>query len=455
MTLTTRLTVFFLAALAVVLAGFSAGLYLLARHHLYRGADTQAAATLDALTAAVEFSDAGLEWEPQDRYADALRRDGAVRWGVFDAAGGQVDGSNSPADFWSAAPGGQPWLIARRDLTAEQQRPAKNADDGRRYDALTLAAAVPLGPVHDALRQLALTLAGLSAAAWLVTAVLGRWVCRRALAPVARMAGAVNLISSDRLGDRLPDPGTGDELADLGRAFNGLLGRLDDAFARQKRFTAEASHQLRTPLTGMLGQLEVALRRDRPPDDYRRALEAVRRQAEQLRDLTEMLLFLARADADARRPDTAVIDLGDWLRAFSVAVPGRESDVGLGTVADGVRARVQAPLLAQAVGNLVENACRYSDPGAPVRLHLEATAGEAVITVEDRGHGIDADDLPRVFEPFFRTADARNRGLAGTGLGLAVTARIVTALGGRVGAESRPGAGSRFWVAVPLAPADN
>src|SRR5207248_10102086 len=141
----------------------------------------------------------------------------------------------------------------------------------------------------------------------------GRALCRRALAPVTRMAGAARIMSAADLDQRLPAPGSRDELEDLRRAFNGLLGRLQEAFERQRRFTGDASHQLRTPLTVMLGQIEVALRRDRPAGEYRDALHVAHGQAVRLRQIVEMLLFLARADAEARLRHLERVELAGWL----------------------------------------------------------------------------------------------------------------------------------------------
>ncbi|WP_193789006.1 histidine kinase dimerization/phospho-acceptor domain-containing protein, partial [Zavarzinella formosa] len=404
MTLTNRLTLFFLAALAVVLTGFSAGLYLLVRDHLYREADSRAKGTIDSLVASVEDTPEGLEWEPEVRRTEALKRDSSLPWALYGPDGNWLDGSPSMRPMLSAllpphdderieqediSYKGKPWRLIRRTILPANFPMAGQECKGRhdRFAAFLFVTAEPLGPIHDDLRWLAATLAGLSLAAWTLTAILGRWFCRRALAPLTRMAGTVRLISSDRLDERLPDPKTNDELANLGTAFNDLLARLDDAFARQRRFTAEASHQLRTPLTGMLGQLEVALRRERSPEDYRRAMEAVQRQAMQMRELIEMLLFLARADADAKSPDTAVIELDVWLREFVKSWAGHEraADISLGTTNTGLRAKASSALLAQAVGNLLDNACRYSNPGMAIKLHLERREKEAVLTVEDMG----------------------------------------------------------------------
>src|SRR5207248_1878113 len=165
----------------------------------------------------------------------------------------------------------------------------------------------------------------------------GRALCRRALAPVTRMAGAARIMSAADLDQRLPAPGSRDELEDLGRAFNGLLGRLQESFERQRRFTGDASHQLRTPLTAILGQIEVVLRRDRPAEDYQRVLTLVQQQAAHLRQMVEMLLFLARADAEARLPHLETLDLARWVPAHlqSWSAHARQADFKTEDVTDG------------------------------------------------------------------------------------------------------------------------
>jgi signal transduction histidine kinase len=306
--------------------------------------------------------------------------------------------------------------------------------------------------MEGTLSSLALALAGLSAALLVTAALLARRLCRRALRPVTQMAGAARAMSATDLGLRLPGPGTGDELEDLCRAFNELLGRVQEAFERQRRFTGDASHQLRTPLAVMLGQLEVALRRERPAGEYREALSVAHAQAERLRRIVEALLFLARADAEALLPDLEVVDLGDWLTAHLRHWDGhaRRDNLSLNIPPDPPRrVRVQPALLGQLVDNLLDNALNYSEPGTPVTVTIEDAPGGATLTVADAGCGIAPEDLPHVFEPFYRSAQARRLGRAGVGLGLAVARRIAVALGGALTAESTPGAGSRFHLRLP------
>jgi heavy metal sensor kinase len=448
-----RLSAFFLAALAVVLLGFSASLYLLARAYLYQKVEERLTAALDTLAAAAEDDGEGLEWEPRDRHL-TLGQDTAadqVRWLVQDAEGRLRDRSANlaPDDpLPSGGPASPPWQLARRRLKAT----GTSIGPGR-HRTLVLTAGLSLGPVRGTLTTLALTLAGLSLVLWLAAALAGRWVCRQALAPVTRMAAAARAMGPADLRRRLPSPGTGDELEDLRRAFNDLLGRVEDALERQRRFAGDASHQLRTPLTAVLGQVEVALRRDRTAEDYRRVLGQVRGQALDLRRIVEALLFLARADAEADLDGLEVLDLAAWLPEQLQRWSGhaRAADLhAAGPPAGPLPVKVQPVLLGQLLDNLLDNAFKYSEPGTPVTVCLEPEAGAVRLVVEDAGCGIAAGDLPHVFEPFYRSAASRRQGRGGVGLGLAMVQRIALAFGGRVAVDSEPGRGSRFALHLPV-----
>lgn len=465
MTLTNRLTLFFLATQVMVLAAFSVTLYVLARGHLYDQLDARLSTTMDTLVALAEIEPDGLDWEPELRRLPAHWEGDPPVWAIYDETGNRIDGSHSPvntlAEFASPGPppvrethrvewGGSDWRVAKQTLVFPDPGAIRSRPGRERHRTLVFVTAWPVAPVQGELRTLAWGLAVLSAGVWLLSGLAARWVCRRALSPVSRMTEAARRISADALGDRLPVPAARDELRDLAGSFNDLLARLQDAFERQRRFTGEASHQLRTPLTAMLGQMEVALRRDRDPDEYRRALTTAVAQAGRLRQIVESLLFLARADADAELPGLEVIDLAAWAGEYLAGHPhDRTADVRLAVSPDGVLVKAQPAMLAQVVGNLIDNACKYSDPGTPVVVSVGVEGGVAVLAVEDAGHGIGPDEVGRIFEPFFRSPEARRRGVGGVGLGLAVAARIVRSFGGQIDVRSEPGRGSRFAVRLP------
>jgi heavy metal sensor kinase len=477
-TLTNRLSLFFLAALALVLAGFSAALYLLARAHLHHEAADRLEAALATLTAAVEDGPAGLEWEPAERRLDlAARRSGAqLVWLVSDGRGQVVDRSVPPedADFLTEAAAhlraehrparrldwqGGRWQFRQQWLEAAQGKagshPSRN-DPNPRYPALVVTVATSLEPARATLRTLAMALTGLSVGIWLAALFLGRLLCRRALLPVQRMAACARAMDTADLGQRLPAAATGDELEDLGRAFNSLLDRLQESFERQRRFTGDASHQLRTPLAAMLGQVEVALRRERPADEYRRALACVQEQAGRMRRIVEALLFLARADGEAPLPGRERLDLAGWLPAHvrSWADHPRAADIIVAAGETGAaRVEVHPVLLGELVNILVDNACKHSPPGRPVTLRLQHRGEMVELSVQDEGCGIAEVDLPHVFEPFFRSGEARRSGVEGLGLGLAIARRLADAFGGTLTAASHPGQGSCFTLRLPAATA--
>ncbi|HZW29894.1 MAG TPA: ATP-binding protein [Isosphaeraceae bacterium] len=484
MSLATRVSAFFLIALALVLAGFSGTLYLLARSYLGRELDERLQAALDTLEASVDIEPGGLEWEPADRQMTlGLERGiGAVRWAVRDGGGARVDQSanatpgsfpagwtpaawpRNPSDAtaYGAVPG---WRLAARRLElADLLRRGRGHPDDEpgyevQYPALVLVVGLAPDPAQATLGWLGLTLAVLSTGIWAAAAVAGRWLCRRALAPLSRMAGAATGMTAADLGQRLPVPGTGDELDELGRTFNDLLDRLQAAFLalheahdRQHRFAGDASHQLRTPLAALLGQVQVALRRDRSPEDYRRVLGRIQDEGTRLRQIVESLLLLAQPDVGWPEPE--VVDLAAWVpdHLLHWSTHPRAADLE-SDVDDGIPlvVRVHPPLLAQLVDNLLENACNYSAPGTPIVVRAGREGGSIVLGVEDRGVGLTAEEQTRVFEPFFRGEQARRDGQAGVGLGLAVAHRIAATFGGTLEVQSEPGVGSRFILRLPEA----
>jgi heavy metal sensor kinase len=469
-TLTNRLSLFFLAALAVVLIAFSGALYLLADRHLHRQLDDRLAASAHTLASAAEVDPDGVEWEPHARpFALAPGAFGEqLHWTVTDDAGQVIARSAQPGvdDLMAQADAGfrtghrnprradhagRAWQVMR--LRVEPDVPYSGPLKSEKHRALELTVAVPLDPVHDTLRTLAAALAGLTLAVLVIALFVSRAVCRRALAPVARMAGAARVMSAADLTHRLPGSTSADELADLSAAFNGLLDRLAEAFERERRFAGEASHQLRTPLAALIGQVEVALRRDRAPEEYRRALASVLDQAGRLRRVVEALLFLARSEADAQLPGLERTDLAVWVpaRLRTWEDHSRAGDLVFEPPSGEVLAPIHSDLFGELFDALLDNALKYSAPGTQVTVRIGRDQQGPWAEVEDRGCGIAPEDVPHLCRPFFRSEAARRQGVPGAGLGLAVAARIASALGGSIAVESAVGRGSR--VRVRLAPA--
>ena len=300
-------------------------------------------------------------------------------------------------------------------------------------------------------RQIVLALVPLGVG---LAAVGGALIARTALAPVDEISRRARRITAEDLEQRLPLTGAGDELDYLAETLNGMLARLEAAFAEMRRFSADAAHELRTPLTALKGSIEVALRAHRSEVEYRQVLRAALEDVDRLVRLAEDLLLLSRSAAGGAGPGPAVELEPIVLEALELGTrlaQGTGVSVRLGEAAP-VAVRGEAAALRRAVVNLVENAVKYTPAGGTVTLSLARADGHALIAVEDTGIGLDAGDAERIFEPFVRLDAARSRETGGSGLGLAIARSIAAAHGGTIAVESKPTAGSRFTLRLPAAP---
>lgn len=452
MTLTTRLTTFFLAALGLTLLVFSLSVYVLVRADLYAQVDARLHSALDIISAVVEVHADDVEWEVTDRRL--VIGGGAVAWSVNSPDGTRVDGSIKQQDSRDSAS----WRVLRKRIEPSKELatiPEDHGDKAHHYPYLDFIVAESLKPIYGALTRLALILIGVSVGVWLTALFGGRWVCHRALRPVTRMAEQAALMSAMDMRERLAVPPTGDELSTLGQSFNGLLARLEESFERQRRFTGDASHQLRTPLAAILGQVEVSLRQPRSAHDYHETLETVHGRTRHLIQIVEALLFLARSDADALPTSVTPISLTSWIpeHISTWSKHPRAGDLRLEVLEnESCEIAVHPVLLAQLLDNLLDNAFKYSPSDSVVTIKVARDHVGIVMTVADCGPGIASGDRPHAFDPFFRSPTARRTGVPGIGLGLAIVRRIAEAFQGRVHVSDANGIGCRievWWPALP------
>jgi heavy metal sensor kinase len=286
-----------------------------------------------------------------------------------------------------------------------------------------------------------------------LAALGGALIARAALRPVDEMTRTARRITAEDLRRRVEQRGSDDELDRLAATLNDMLARLEEAFTQTRRFAADAAHELRTPLTVLKGGIEVALRAGRSPEEYRGVLASSLEEVERLIRLAEDLLLLSRSIAGPETPREPVELEPLLLEVFEVGVRlGRSAGVSLRIDdAEPAAVRGDAVALRRAMLNLVENAVKYTAPGGKVELSLTSDDRVAGFTVADTGIGIEPAEAERIFEPFVRLDAARGRETGGTGLGLAIARSIVIAHGGTLTVESRPGAGSRFTISLPLA----
>ncbi|MDP9241904.1 MAG: ATP-binding protein, partial [Actinomycetota bacterium] len=300
-------------------------------------------------------------------------------------------------------------------------------------------------------RLLLIILAGIPVA--LAAAGLVGWLlARKALGPVARMTGAAERIGGSRLDDRIVVPSTADELARLARTLNAMLDRLQEGVDGQRRFVADASHDLRTPLTVMRSEIEVALEGgDLGADTARSVLVSNREEVGRMMHMVENLLTLASIQDGCLELLVTGVDLHELVSSAVEELRPLGASRGIDIAVEGDRptATGDRERLKQVATNVVENAVKYSDPGSSVHVRVWERADEAGFTVTDAGPGIPEQALTRVFERFVRLDGTRSSARDGSGLGLAICRDIVEAHGGRIWAESSAGAGSSFWVALP------
>jgi heavy metal sensor kinase len=281
----------------------------------------------------------------------------------------------------------------------------------------------------------------------------GGWLlAHRALAPVAQITAAAQRIGAEHLAARLEESGTGDELDQLARTLNEMLERLDDAFRQIRQFSADASHELQTPLTILKGELEVALRAPRTAAAYRGILGSALEEIDRIALLVDGLMLLARADAGVLRMDQRPVELHLLVQNVyaqtQILAEAKRIDFQLGPVEclvlPGDDERLRRLLL-----NLVDNAIKYTPPGGRVTLALRRQGDQVALEVTDTGIGLSPQEQTQIFQRFYRTREARLQSATGSGLGLCIARSIAVAHGGTIQLDSAHGQGSTFTVYLP------
>jgi len=309
-----------------------------------------------------------------------------------------------------------------------------------------------LAPDLAAMHRLALWLAAAGTGVLVVGLAGGWWLAARAIRPIEDISATALKIAGGDLSQRIDAADTDSELGRLAGVLNSTFARLEAAFAHQARFTSDASHELRTPVSVILSQTQGALSRERSSPEYREALEACQRAAQRMRQLTESLLELARLDAGQESMKRVRFDLarvaGDCVELVRPLAAERRIDIRCELPA--TQCIGDAERLGQVATNLLTNAIHFNRDGGSIRVRAGIENSTAILTVADTGQGIPAEDLPHIFERFYRVDKARARIRGHTGLGLAISKAIVDAHGGSIEVSSQPEAGSSFTVKLPL-----
>jgi signal transduction histidine kinase len=285
---------------------------------------------------------------------------------------------------------------------------------------------------------------------------VGWVIAGRVLAPIERITSVAREIQATDLSRRIELGGPEDELRRLADTFDAMLARLDAAFAAQRQFLADASHELRNPLAIIRTNLDVALADpDADPEELRQSLVVIQRASDRMSRLVDDLLALARGQALSVHSE--LLDLGAAVADASdeLVLTAKRRDITLDrTIVPGVVVSGDYDALKRAVSNLLENAVRYAPPGSRVRLAVGSERSRAWVSVSDEGPGIAPEDQRRVFDRFWRADKGRSRAEGGTGLGLAIVRQIANSHGGEVQLQSKVGVGSTFTIWLPVAAVD-
>jgi two-component system OmpR family sensor kinase len=470
-----RLTLWYSAAMAVILLVLACTTYFLLRQNVSKRVDAQAVELADAFLSTVnaEMGESAKAARLDDGVTAAIaeHRFRDVTFAVFDRQGNAIGISDGPVDERSRRPWNRDEVlqVAKEQLTEPgafhfvrvADRPYRGYVRLFSFDeqSATLVVLQSLSPQIEFLRTLERTFWVVIPLTILLAGVGGYFLARRSLSPVVSMSAQASRIGSKNLEARLSARNPHDELGQLAMSFNELLDRVNVSFDRQKRFVADASHELRTPVAILCGETEVALaKQGRSEEDYRETLRILGDESKRLRRIVEDLFTLARADA-GQYPlsyndfylDEVVAECAKNVRTLASA---KEIRVSYETKGEAVM-RADEALIRRLVLNLLDNAIKYTPAGGSVVVRCSTQDGAYRLVVEDSGPGIPTELHQRIFERFFRVDKARSRSEeehGGAGLGLSIGAWIAAAHSGKLEVTQSNDQGSIFTATLPQHP---
>jgi heavy metal sensor kinase len=446
-----RLTVWYFVFLAASLTSFALLAVVLVRQSIYGSVDERlqdrARAVQDLIRRAAD------EDLPDELREHAELQPGSELLQVSDDAGHFIYRSRRmewlgiqavqphSSEFTTVAYGNRPLrMLATATSAAGQQ--------------FVIQVGEPMGDFHEAISRFRAAVLIVIPVLLLVATAGGYLMSTRALAPVDQITHAAQNITAHDLSTRVEVPRTGDEIQRLAQTINAMLQRIESAFSRITQFTADASHELRTPVALIRTQAELALRKSRSEGEYRESLREVLAESERTSSLIENLMLLARADAGTETLRFEKLDLAELAR--EVVGRGRAlakaKNLGWSTEISIEALWVEGDALAlqRLFLILIDNAVKYTPPNGQIRVGVARDDGRALIEVQDSGIGISDKDLPHIFERFYRTDKARSRESGGAGLGLSIGRWITNAHDAEIGVDSATGGGSTFRVRIPL-----
>ena len=444
-----RLTLWYLIAIVILLVVFGTVAYYLLSKNLYRNLDESLRARVIELEGSIRIADGRVEFEQK---VNELVM-------VYDADGALIQRLGPNVDFANIDKTVREALFGKSSFVSAS---TPNGPDVRLYaapfnvDSQTRVAIVVGRLPNDILSMLAIfrmVILNSSLLLLFLAGVGGLFLADRTLKPVERITDIARGIGESDLSRRI-DVESDDELGRLSETLNEMIGRLEEAFMKQRQFVADASHELRTPLAVIQAESSLVLEKSRTEPEYRKALELVSQEVSFMSDIVGKLLLLARSDAGTEPMEYQTVDVAGLLTELvqDVDVLAQDKDQTLSAAPmESMTVRGDRTKLKQLFLNILDNAVRYTPTGGRIACTLVRQDGKAVASIVDSGIGIAAEHVPYIFDRFYRVDKARTYTEGGTGLGLAIASSIAKMHGGEIKVESREGAGTTFTVVLPLA----
>lgn len=452
-----RLTLWYLAIFALGELVFGAGMWFILRENLYDMVD-------DDLENQVEDLKGFLQSQSKDVLLSKLQKEMNESYAMARAGTYLLLYSDSGQPIFRSS-----FLEAHPNVTLPPDRVREASSKSRTIDGrlfrfffeklnvngttYIVEIGLPADDAVDTLRLFRSYLLMFAPFLLLVAAGVGYWMSRRALSPVDALVRTAHEVGAANLSSRLQKLDTGDELQRLSDTLNQMLDRIEAGFLRITQFTADASHELRTPVSLIRTEAELALRRSRTEKEYQESLRHILVEAERTTALIEQLLTLARADSGRETLNMQSVDLAhtlqDVVQGWKHVASIRELQFTATLRDPNIFVSGDEASLRRLADILLDNALKYTPSAGSVSLKLEREGEAAVISVQDSGIGIPMEEQSKIFERFYRIDKARSRAQGGIGLGLAIAQWIVTQHHGSIKVESAPGAGTIFRVELP------
>jgi heavy metal sensor kinase len=442
-----RLTIWYLFVIAALLACFGIIAYLILSYQLHKNLDES------LLTKAIEF-ESGLKYvEGNITYASqpndlVLVYD--TNGTLLHRLGPELNSSNINSMVQLALMG----KASKITTDTQNQRIRLYTTPFNLSSEIRLAIVIgtPLTDINNTLGTVRTVFLYSAFIALVVAALGGSTLVNRILHPLRRITGMAEDIGESNLSRRI-DITREDELGKLASTLNGMMGRLEEAFNRQRQFASDASHELRTPLSVIQAESTLALEKDRSSDEYKKSLETISQEVSFMSTVVANLLQIARSESGHEILKLETVNLRDVLNDLSPKIDSLAREKGILftlNVEENVHVVGDRFKLVQLFSNIFDNAVKYTHKGGSVWATARAMGKLAVISISDTGVGIAPEHVAQIFERFYRVDKARSRSYGGAGLGLAIAKQIVESHGGRIDVESELGKGSTFNIFLPL-----